>query len=146
MQSRLLAQDASGQRTYVLIFETGEEVVGELNEFVRANHITGARFTAIGAFSDATVRFFNWERKEYVPIPIREQVEVLVLTGDVAMKESGEPKVHIHVVLGKSDGTAHGGDLGEAHVRPTLELILVEMPAHLRRVHDERSGLSLIRP
>lgn len=146
MQSRLLAQDASGQRTYVLIFETGEEVVGELNEFARANRITGARFTAIGAFSDATVRFFNWERKEYVPIPIREQVEVLVLAGDVAMKESGEPKVHVHVVLGKSDGTAHGGDLGEAHVRPTLELILVEMPAHLRRVHDERSGLSLIRP
>jgi predicted DNA-binding protein with PD1-like motif len=32
----------------------------------------------------------------------------------------------------------------EAHVRPTLELILTESPAHLRRRHDPASGIALI--
>lgn len=144
MRMKLLHRDAAGQRTYALIFEIGEEVVGRLTEFARNEGITAAQFTAIGAFSDAVVRFFDWEKKQYQPIPIREQTEVLVMTGDIALKEDGGPKVHAHAVLGKADGTAHGGDLGEAHVRPTLELILTESPAHLRRRHDERTGLALI--
>jgi hypothetical protein len=32
----------------------------------------------------------------------------------------------------------------EAHVRPTLEVVIVESPTHLRRRHDEASGLALI--
>lgn len=143
MKSKLINQD-DGRCTYALIFETGDEVVGLLNRFVQDKSITAAHFTAIGAFSDATVRFFDWQTKQYQPIPVREQVEVLVLAGDVALKEDGQPKAHVHVVLGKSDGTAYGGDLGEAHVRPTLELILTESPAHLRRKHDAQSGLPLI--
>lgn len=145
MKSKVVAANDNGERTYVVVFDTGDEVVRGLHEFARTNSITGAHFSGIGAFSDATVRFFNWEGKQYVPIPIREQVEVLMLAGDIAVQENGEPKVHVHAVLGKADGTAHGGDLAEAHVRPTLEVVLEEVPAHLRRVHDERTGLSLIR-
>lgn len=52
--------------------------------------------------------------------------------------------MHAHVVVGKSDGSAHGGHLLEAYVRPTLEVVLVESPAHLRRRPDRDSGLALI--
>ena len=45
----------------------------------------------------------------------------------------------------EANGTAHGGHLMEAHVRPTLEVILVESPQHLRRQTDAESGLALIR-
>jgi predicted DNA-binding protein with PD1-like motif len=64
--------------------------------------------------------------------------------GDITLKD-GQPSIHAHVVLGKRDGTAHGGHLLEAHVRPTLEVILTESPAHLTRRFDEASGLALIR-
>jgi uncharacterized protein len=64
--------------------------------------------------------------------------------GDIALTQ-GEPKVHAHVVVGKADGTAHGGHLIEAHVRPTLEVVLVEPPQHLQRQSDPESGLALIR-
>jgi len=47
-------------------------------------------------------------------------------------------------VVGKPDGAAHGGHLLEAHVRPTLELILTESPRHLQKRHDPESGLALI--
>ena len=51
---------------------------------------------------------------------------------------------HAHVVLGRSDGSAIGGHLVEAHVRPTLEVVLVETPAHLRKRIDAETGLALI--
>ena len=70
-------------------------------------------------------------------------MEVLSLLGNVAIK-GDEHKLHAHVVLGKRDGTAHGGHLLEAYVRPTLELIVTESPAHLRRVTDEKTGLPLL--
>jgi predicted DNA-binding protein with PD1-like motif len=77
---------------------------------------------------------------------VSEQVEVASMIGDVALSPSGEPTLHIHVVVGKRDGTALAGHLQEARVRPTLEVILTESPAHLQKVHDPQSGLALIRP
>lgn len=133
-----------GEKTFALVFDTGDEVVGGLTEFAKDNDLDAARFTAIGAFSDLTLGFFEWERKEYKEIPINEQVEVLSLVGDIALKEDGEPQVHPHVVVGKADGTAHGGHLLEAHVRPTLEVILIESPGHLHKKTDEETGLALI--
>jgi uncharacterized protein len=72
-----------------------------------------------------------------------EQVEVLSLVGDVALKD-GAPQVHAHVVVGKSDGTAHGGHILQAHVWPTLEVVLTESPKHLRRKTDAETGLAVI--
>jgi predicted DNA-binding protein with PD1-like motif len=83
-------------------------------------------------------------RKDYKRIPLPEQVEVLALVGDIAL-DQGEPKVHAHVVVSKACGTAHGGHLLEAHVRPTLEVVLVESPQHMQRQSDPESGLALIR-
>lgn len=142
MRAKLLAD--GDERTWVLVFETDDEVVAPLVAFAREAGIAAARFTAIGAFRRVTLGYFDWARKDYRRIPIDEQVEVLTLAGDVA-REGEAPKVHAHVVVGKSDGTAHGGHLLEARVRPTLELMLVQSPAHLARVHDEASGLALIR-
>ena len=70
--------------------------------------------------------------------------EVLSLVGELAMKDD-EPKVHAHVVVGRSDGSTRGGHLLGGHVRPTLEVILTESPAHLRKEIDEETGLALIR-
>ena len=144
MRSTLL-HESDGQKTYAVIFETGDEVVSSLRAFARNHHLSGSHFTAIGALQDATLGYFDWAEKDYKRIPVREQVEVVSLIGDVADGEGGEPVVHAHVVLGKADGAALGGHLLEAHVRPTLELMLVESPRHLRRKHDPETGLALIR-
>ncbi|MGB6678197.1 MAG: DUF296 domain-containing protein, partial [Terriglobales bacterium] len=72
-----------------------------------------------------------------------EQVELLSLIGDIALKD-GEPQVHAHVVVGRCDGTAHGGHLLEARVRPTCELILTESPSRLQKKFDPETGIALI--
>jgi uncharacterized protein len=143
MRSKLLL--GGPERVWVLVFEIGDEVSSELGAFARRHALAGASFTAIGGFSDAVLGYFRWERKDYDRIPVREQVEVVSLLGDVALADDG-PKVHAHAVLGRSDGAALGGHLLEAHVRPTLELVLTEAPHHLRRRHDPASGLALIDP
>lgn len=57
----------------------------------------------------------------------------------------GKPKLHAHAVVGRADGTTRGGHLIEAHVRPTLELIVTESPEYLKRERDPETGLPLIR-
>jgi uncharacterized protein len=143
MRWQLLHQD--GQKTYVLVFALGDEVMSALTEFVREQCVGAASFTGIGAFSEATLGYFDWETKEFREISIQEQVEVLTLAGDVALEED-EPRVHAHVVVAGRDGSARGGHLLEARVRPTLELVLVQSPAHLRKRHDPETGLALIAP
>lgn len=135
--------DRGSGDTYALVFKSGDEVVGQLTDWCRANAITAARFTGVGAFSDATVAWFDWDRREYQQIPVREQVELLSLNGDVAEQE-GHAAIHAHVVLGRRDGSTRGGHLVSAHVRPTLELVLDTVPAHLSKRHDPESGLALI--
>jgi hypothetical protein len=141
MHSKLINDDS--QKTYALILETGEEVVSQLRRFAQENGLAASRLTAIGAFSSVTLGYFNWESKQYEPIQLQEQVEVLSLIGDIALQD-GQPATHIHVVVGTKDGAAHGGHLLHAYVRPTLEVIVDEAPAHLRRSFDANSGLALI--
>lgn len=143
MRSQLLHDDQ--EKTYALIFEKGDEAMAGLTQFAKETGLSGAHFTAIGAFSDATLGYFDRDRRDYKKIPIREQVEVLSLIGDVALKD-GEPQVHAHVVVGQSDGGTRGGHLLKATVWPTLEVIVTESPRHLRKAHDPETGLALIRP
>lgn len=144
MKSKLLHQD-SDEKTYVLVFDTGEEVTDGLLGFAKQQQIAAARFTAIGALRELTLGYFNWDTKEYEKIPLREQVEVLTLAGNLVTSKDG-PKLHAHIVVGKRDGTAHGGHLIDAHVRPTLEVMLIESTARrIERQHDQKSGLALIK-
>jgi predicted DNA-binding protein with PD1-like motif len=129
--------------TYVLVFDQGDEAMAELQRFAEENGVTAAHFTGIGGLSKVTLGYFDRERSDYNPIPLDEQVELLSILGDVAVDE-GKPKVHAHVVVGRSDGTAHGGHLLEGHVWPTLELVLTIAPAHLQKRSDPKSGLALI--
>lgn len=141
MQYKLLHE--AGERTFALIFGIHDEVMPLLRSFAHEHDLNAAHFTAIGAFSQVTVAYFDWQTREYRHIPIDEQVEVLMLAGDITEKED-RPSVHAHVVVGKRDSTAHGGHLISARVRPTLEMILTETPAHLKKKFDNATGLALI--
>jgi predicted DNA-binding protein with PD1-like motif len=141
----VLLHEHGGLRTFAVVLSTGEEAMTALTTFAVEQQLRATQFTAIGAFSRLVVAYFDWSTKQYRNIAIEEQVEVLSLVGDVTL-DNGKPKVHAHVVIGKADATAHGGHLVDGHVRPTLEIIMTETPAHLRRRFDPESGLPLIDP
>jgi len=143
MRYKLLDQIDS-LKIFAVILQTGDEVKDALLRFAKAEQITAASFTAIGAFERATVAWFDIEVKKYRPIAIAEQVELLSCIGDFSLTQDGGSQLHAHLVVGRSDGTTRGGHLLEAHVRPTFEAIVSESPAYLRRTFDPTSGLSLI--
>jgi predicted DNA-binding protein with PD1-like motif len=127
----------------VLVFESGDEVISQLTAFAKDRRITAAHFTAIGAFRDAGLGYFDWQTKKYLRNQVDEQVEVVALAGDIAI-DGDHPSVHAHAVVAKRDGSTMGGHLLEAHVRPTLELILEKSPELLQKKLDKESGLALI--
>lgn len=143
MKSKLI-HDESGLKTFALVFDKNDDVRESLLEFANTNRLADAQITAIGAFSEVTLGYFDRQQKDYKRIPLHEQVEVLSLTGNV-VRNDGRSSLHAHIVVGKSDGTAHGGHLLSGRVWPTLEMLVSELPVHLRRSRDEETGLALIR-
>jgi uncharacterized protein len=140
-----LLHEADGKRTFAVILVTGDEAVGCLKAFATTERLGGAQVTAIGALSRAKLAYFDWDTKAYHLIEVSEQVEVASLVGDIAQGPDGRPSIHVHAVLGRRDGAALAGHIEEAHMRPTLEIIVTEMPAHLCKAKDAESGLALIK-
>lgn len=133
-------------KTYAVIFKTGDELAEGLSHFAQEQGLAGSSFKAIGALCSVKLGWFDWQTKRYVPsVVLNEQVELVSLIGDIAL-DNGKPKVHAHVVVAKANGTALGGHLLEAQVRPTCEVLLTESPKHLQKQYDSESGLALIRP
>src|SRR5437016_2768644 len=141
MKEKLLSD--AGTRTFLLVFETGDEVAGGLLEFAKRFKVKSGFFTGLGACERITLAFFDLEKREYQPIPIDEQVEVMSMVGNIALYEDA-PKIHAHAVIGRRDGTSHGGHLHKAIVRPTLEIWLTESPRAIIRKMDESTNLPLI--
>jgi uncharacterized protein len=135
---------AGQPRLWVAILAPGEEVKATILDWARSSNVEAASFVALGAFKRATIAYFEWDKKQYKPIPIDQQVEVITLIGDVVRNVKDEPDLHAHTVLGLPDGTTRGGHLLEGHVRPTLEVTLTETPAHLVRRMKADLGIALI--
>jgi hypothetical protein len=132
MKSKLVWEKA-GERTFVLILDAGDEAFAAITEFADRERLLGASLTALGAFERATVGWFDIDAKKYRDIRVHQQCELLSAIGDIAEGDDGKASLHLHVVLGLSDGSTKGGHLLEATIRPTMEVTVVETPVHLRR-------------
>ena len=118
--------------------------MGTSTAFAREQRLGGSHFTAIGAFQNATLAYFDWEKKEYKKNPVREQVEVVSLAGRHRPEREGRAEGSRPRGPRQVGRHALAGHLMEGHVRPTLEVVLTESPSHLRRKHDPQTGLALI--
>jgi predicted DNA-binding protein with PD1-like motif len=143
---KAFAIDPDPPRTWAIVFDTGDEPIGGLTQWAREAGIDSAHLTAIGAFERADIGWFDLEKRDYRVNAVVTQVEVVSLVGDITagVGARDDPKIHAHVVLARSDGTALGGHLLSATVRPTLEVVVTEASRALRRRHDPATGLALI--
>jgi uncharacterized protein len=128
----------------IVVLDSGEEAFSTLQSFARENGISAASLTAIGAFERATVGWFDVAGKSYKEIEVNEQCEVLSAIGDIGVDDAGKASLHVHVVLGLSDGSTRGGHFLKGTVHPTLEVVLTETPAVLRRRKRPDLGIALI--
>jgi len=131
-------------RAFVLILDQGEEAFRSITDFANREDVDGASITAIGAFSEAEIGWFDLTAKKYRPIKVSEQCEVLSLIGDLAKGDDGQASLHLHAVLGLQDGSCRGGHFLSGNVRPTLEVTIIETAIHLRRKKRADLGIALI--
>jgi len=142
MKSKLIAGNPAP--VHVVILDSGEEAFASLTKFANEAKLSAASLTAIGAFERATIGWFDLASKSYRKIEVNEQCEVLSASGDVALGDDGKASLHVHVVLGLSDGSTRGGHFLSAIVRPTLEVVLTEAPVRLRRRKRPELGIALV--
>jgi predicted DNA-binding protein with PD1-like motif len=141
VKTKLLSTETT--KIYALVFDKGDEVMTHLLRFAEEEQLESSHLTAIGAFQRVVLQYFNPDQKAYEDIPVDQQVEVLALSGNVALEKDGI-KIHAHTVVGLRDGSTRGGHLKEAFVFPTLEVVVEETPSYLRRRYDPETGLTLI--
>jgi predicted DNA-binding protein with PD1-like motif len=145
MKHFTLHREGEHRRTFAFVFEIDEDPVALLAKTANEYQLASCQVTAVGGFSKATLGYFDRSRREYLKIPVTEQVEVLSLLGDIA-HDDAKRVVHTHCIVGLRDGTTRGGHLLDARVWPTLEVIVTEWPAFLRKRFDPAIGLALIDP
>lgn len=132
-----------GLRTFVVVMDKDDEAFGQLGAFAGEHHVSAAGLTAVGAARAVTLGYFDPEISDYRSTEFAEQLEVLSLVGDIALKEN-EPAIHAHLTLGRKDSSTIGGHLQSLTVWPTLEVVVTELPAHLAKKVDPETGLALI--
>jgi uncharacterized protein len=66
MQSKLVAEN-TGQRTFVMILDAGEEAFSTIADFAVKEGFSAASLTALGASSAATVGWFGLAKKTPAP-------------------------------------------------------------------------------
>jgi len=144
MKSIELHED-NGLHTYLLVMETGDEAFSLITSFAEEQNITAATMTAIGACRRVTLGYFDPDLGDYREREFEEQLEIASCMGDIAM-DDGKPALHAHIVLGRHDFSALAGHLQKIEVFPTMEVVITEVPAYLKKKLHRETGLTLIAP
>jgi predicted DNA-binding protein with PD1-like motif len=142
LQTRVISENPSGEKTYALVFAKGDELLSGLTEFAARENLAAGYFTAIGALQEARFGWFDRAKKAYRNIPILEQAELISLVGNLALV-NGAPQIHAHCGVGFRDGQMRGGHLLEATVWPTVELFFTAFPTSLIKKRDDETDLFL---
>ena len=131
------------EERFIVRIETGEPVVATLIDFLRREGIGFANLSATGALSSARIGFWDPTQRDYVYRQSHEQLEIVSFVGNASLRD-GEPFLHLHAGLGRSDLSVVGGHLEEAVVHPTIEVWLRTEDLDVRRTTDPETGLDLL--
>jgi hypothetical protein len=129
--------------TFLVRLETGEEIVGGVAEFARAHSIDAAAVSGIGSAYDVVLGYYDRAAKTYDRHPVAEEVEIVSLLGNIALKE-GRPFAHLHVAVSGRDYRPLAGHFFEGKAAGTCELIVRPLPGYAQRTKDEVTGLFLL--
>lgn len=131
---------------YIIRMIPKDDIPQKIINFCTENSITHALIvSAIGSARDVLFRDLlpgikiPMEPSKTNEFKMEGPYEILSLEGNVFPMDK-ELVVHLHVLLGKEDGSVCGGHMTKAKVFTTLELILVEITN--TRTHRKKSTIT----
>ena len=128
---------------WIIVLRRGEGIIEKLAEFLANESIRSGCITGIGAVSRVELGHFSLETKKYSTRVLERPLELVSLTGNVAMK--GEERIiHCHAALGDEEMRLCGGHLVEGVVSATCELVLTEYTSEVAKSADPDTGLNLM--
>lgn len=129
---------------YILRLEKGENLLETLMQFLKREGINGGTISGIGSCDKVVLGFYHLESKAYEWRTINEALEIVSLTGNIALVES-EPFIHMHGVVSDSAFQTYGGHFKDATVGATCEIVIRPFGnVRLERNFDEATGLKLL--
>lgn len=129
---------------YILKLEKGEEIIETLAKFCGDNNIKSGSVTGIGGTDNATLKYYDREKKEYIPKNFSgKDYEIVSLLGNISLVE-GMPFAHIHIALGDADYNLFGGHLGSAVTSITCEITINMTDGILNRKLDDEFKLNFL--
>ncbi len=129
-------------RRYILRFDKDEEIMAGLVQFAKEANLQGAHFSGIGTATTLELGFFNAFLKDYRHKQFIDNVEILSLSGTIALL-NGEPVVHAHGSFGTSDFGVIGGHIFKLVTLATCEIFLIALDQPLNRVNNPDFNLNL---
>jgi predicted DNA-binding protein with PD1-like motif len=137
---KLILQDS---RRYMLRFDLGEDFLTVFSNFLTAEKITAATFTAIGTAAEVELAYFDLTTKQYNRHKVNEDLEILSLIGNISVM-GGRPAVHTHGSFSKSDFSLVGGHVVNFTVGSTCELHLIVLSGQMERANNPELNLNLL--
>ncbi len=128
----------------VIRLDRGEEVVSCLTEAVKAEGISLASVSGIGAADRAVVGLYDVEEQQFHKVELSGPMEITSLIGNVTVKD-GETYLHLHINLCDSSMNVRGGHLNECRISATAEIVLTILDGTVERRQDPVTGLNLFR-
>ncbi|RMF05130.1 DNA-binding protein [Candidatus Woesearchaeota archaeon] len=127
-------------KLWMLRIDAGDKLPDSIIGFCRKNGIKTARVEGIGALRNVVLGFYSLERKQYFQHEYPEHHELLLLKGNVTLKE-GKPFLHAHAIIGKPNNACFGGHLVRGEVSATLEVFIEETEKPVERKSEKKTGL-----
>lgn len=121
----------------------GEDLVEQVQGYCKKVNVTAGWVQGLGACDHVVISYYDLEKKEYIKHEFNEEFELLSLIGNISMVD-GEPFLHAHVTLGRSDQSVIGGHLHEMRISGTGEVLITRFQTEFSRSKDEETGLSLL--
>lgn len=128
---------------YILRIDKGEEFIEALEGFARIEEIKSAYFSAIGAAENAELAYYNIHAREFSLKTFKEPLEILNITGNIAMKEE-RVIVHAHGILGDNEMRLFGGHINRLLISTVAEVYLAKFERVIQKVYSEEIGLNVM--
>ena len=134
---------SKNQSGYIVRLEKGERFISTLTQFFLEQNLNSGTLQAIGAVESAELGFYHLDRKEYAWKKFDSLMEIVSLTGNIALVEN-KPFLHVHCVLSNENFETIGGHLKEAVIGATCEIFVTQNEIEIKRLYDDETGLKLL--
>ncbi len=136
--------DAGPPATYAIVLAKGDEVMRELGRIVQRAEDRGGLDHRDRRFRARRARLFRLGNQGIQAQSRSRTRSRSCRCSAMSRSRTTSRRCICTRCSANRDGSTVGGHLLEGHVRPTLELTLIEPPAHLRKRKDPETGLALI--